>query len=241
MATDGSQLFVAGDFLSVNNKAQQGVARFSPGPDKTRPGTPAAPVAVSGAPGQMSIYVKAPVDRDDPDLTLRLYRDGGTTPIGTAYVHSLFWRQPIVRFSDPGLRAGSQHTYRVDAIERFGTNKSVLSVATTVRVATSAWARCGGVAATIVGTGGADTIVGTSGADVIVGRGGADTIRGRGGKDIICGGAGRDSVFGGSGRDRIFGNGGNDTLFGGAGRDAIRGGAGIDTCRSPRHAPGCNR
>jgi hypothetical protein len=28
MATDGTQLFVAGDFLSVNNRAQQGVARF---------------------------------------------------------------------------------------------------------------------------------------------------------------------------------------------------------------------
>ncbi|MDT5104888.1 MAG: hypothetical protein QOI25_2401, partial [Mycobacterium sp.] len=147
MATDGTQLFVAGDFLNVNNKAQQGVARFAAGPDTTPPGKPAAPVAVSGGPGQVSVYVQAPLDQDDTDLTVRLYRDGGTTPIRTADVHSLFWRQPIVGFSDPGLAPGSTHTYRVDAIEKFDTTKSVMSNAATVTVASSASSYAGVVAA----------------------------------------------------------------------------------------------
>ena len=147
MATDGTQLFVAGDFRNVNNKGQQGVARFSPGADTTPPPKPAAPVAVSGGPGQVSVYVQAPFDQDDPDLTMRLYRDGGTTPVATADVHSLNWRRPVVGFSDPGLVPGSVHSYRVDAIERFDTNKSVLSNATTVTVASSSSSYAGVVAA----------------------------------------------------------------------------------------------
>jgi Ca2+-binding RTX toxin-like protein len=239
MATDGTQLFVAGDFANVNNKPQQGLARFAAGPDTTPPGKPAAPVAVSGGPGQVSVYVQAPLDQDDTDLTVRLYRDGGTTPIGTADVHSLFWRQPIVGFSDPGLAPGSTHTYRVDAIEKFDTNKSVLSNPATVTVASSP-VRCHGAAVTIIGTAGADSIVGTAGHDVIAGLGGADTIRGLGGNDIICGGSGRDIVDGGGGSDYISGGSGSDSLIDGdarhsgcspcpiVGNDYMVGGAGSD-------------
>jgi hypothetical protein len=47
MTTDGTQLFVGGDFTSVNRRLQQGFARFGGGPDRTRPGRPAAPKVVS--------------------------------------------------------------------------------------------------------------------------------------------------------------------------------------------------
>jgi len=40
MATDGTQLFLGGAFLTVNGKPQQGFARFGPGPDVTAPGHP---------------------------------------------------------------------------------------------------------------------------------------------------------------------------------------------------------
>src|SRR6266536_5096448 len=41
MATDGTQLFVGGDFLTVNSHAQQGFTRFGGPPDLSRPRQPA--------------------------------------------------------------------------------------------------------------------------------------------------------------------------------------------------------
>jgi large repetitive protein len=136
MATDGSQLFVGGEFTTVNGHLQQGFARFSPATgDRTAPTRPPAPTAVARAGGKVSVYVQAPLDADDTDLTVRLYRDGGSTPIATAAVHSLFWKQPILAFSDDGLALGGSHTYTADAVETFGSNagaKSLASRAVTV-------------------------------------------------------------------------------------------------------------
>ncbi len=89
-------------------------------------------------------------------------------------------------------------------------------------------AKCGGKAATIVGTNGKNTLVGTNKADVIAGLGGNDTIKGKGGKDIICGGKGKDKLIGGKGRDKLFGQAGRDILRGGPGRDKLKGGPGRD-------------
>ena len=47
------------------------------------------------------------VDIDDPDLIVRLYRDGGSTPIATAPVRSLFWNQPVAGLR--GQRSGGRH------------------------------------------------------------------------------------------------------------------------------------
>lgn len=89
-------------------------------------------------------------------------------------------------------------------------------------------ARCGGKAATIVGTAGKDILRGTRGRDVIAGLGGNDRIFGAGRGDLICGGAGRDRIVGGPGNDRLFGNRGNDVLVGGGGDDRLVGGPGSD-------------
>ena len=103
--------------------------------------------------------------------------------------------------------------------------------------------RCGGRAATILGTSGNDTIRGTDGPDVILGLGGNDVIRGLGGNDFLCGGPGKDRLIGGPGRDRMFGQGGNDGLFGDKGKDRHDGGSGRDTCDRDRveKAKGCER
>jgi uncharacterized delta-60 repeat protein len=92
--------------------------------------------------------------------------------------------------------------------------------------------RCGGRAATIVGTAGRDRLRGTRRADVIVALAGNDTVRGLGGADRICGGPGRDLLAGGAGADRLLGGPGRDRLQGGLGRDSCLGGAGRDrgTC-----------
>ncbi|HEV2886147.1 MAG TPA: LamG domain-containing protein, partial [Jatrophihabitans sp.] len=136
MATDGSQLFVGGEFTTVNGLSQQGFARFSPATgDLTAPARPPAPTVVARGGGKVSIFVQAPLDIDDTDLTVRLYRDGAATPIATAAVHSLFWKQPVLAFSDDGLALGSSHSYTADAVEAFGSNagsKSAASRAVTV-------------------------------------------------------------------------------------------------------------
>ncbi len=128
MATDGSQLYVGGDFTLVNHVGQQGIARFTTTNDYPTP-KPAAPVAVSAGPGAVNVYAQAPVDLDDVDLTMELFRDAGTTPIASTKVTSYFWQQPVVGFTDSGLALGSQHTYRVEAVETYGTGSSPMSAA----------------------------------------------------------------------------------------------------------------
>lgn len=129
MATDGSNLWVAGEFTSVNNKPQQGLARFATTPD-TAPARPVAPSASAAGGSSVNVSATVPLDIDDTDLILRLYRDGGSTPVATSTVqHSLFWRQPVVVFRDAGLVNGSSHTYRVDAKESNANVASPLSAA----------------------------------------------------------------------------------------------------------------
>lgn len=137
MATDGSQLFLGGDFSTVNNKGQQGLARFTPGPDTTPPPAPAAPTVVTGGAGKVNVYVQAPVDQDDPDLNIRIFRDGASTPLAVLPAHSLFWRQPVVAVADT-VPAGTTHSYRADAVEANDTGKSTLSAATSATVAGAA-------------------------------------------------------------------------------------------------------
>ncbi len=128
MATDGTQLYVGGDFTTMNHTGQQGIARFTSTSDFTTP-QPAQPVAVASGAGSINVYAQAPVDLDDPDLTLQLFRDGGTTPIASTTVNSLFWKQPVVGWADTGLTVGGSHTYTVKALETNGTGGSVLSPA----------------------------------------------------------------------------------------------------------------
>ena len=126
MATDGSQLYVGGDFTTMNHVGQQGIARFTPAGDYPTP-TPVTPVAVSAGPGRINVFAQAPVDLDDPDLTMELFRDAGATPIATTQVVSLFWKQAVVGWTDTGIASGSQHTYRVEAVETDGAGSSPLS------------------------------------------------------------------------------------------------------------------
>ena len=90
--------------------------------------------------------------------------------------------------------------------------------------------RCGGLAVTLVGTGGDDVIDGSARRDVIAGLEGDDVIRGLGGEDVLCGGGGRDRLTGGRGNDRLGGGAGIDRLRGGLGRDRLNGGSGEDVC-----------
>jgi hypothetical protein len=123
MATDGSQLWVGGDFTTVNNQPQQGIARFRAGPDPDNPNRPSTPTATSPSVGTVRLTWPATLDDDDWDLVYRVYRDGGGTPIFTTPpVRSTFWIRPTVTFNDTGLASGSTHTYQVEPKEAFGPN-----------------------------------------------------------------------------------------------------------------------
>jgi DNA-binding beta-propeller fold protein YncE len=88
--------------------------------------------------------------------------------------------------------------------------------------------KCGGLAATKVGTARAETISGTPKRDVIAAGAGNDTVRGLGGKDVLCGEGGRDTLLGGAKADTLIGGPGRDILKGAAGKDRLVGGPGRD-------------
>jgi hypothetical protein len=87
---------------------------------------------------------------------------------------------------------------------------------------------CGGLRATLIGSGKRDRLRGTRRRDVIAALGGNDLIHGLDGNDVLCGGGGRDRIYGQNGRDRIYGQNGPDGIYGQRGRDRLYGGRGRD-------------
>jgi hypothetical protein len=135
IATDGSQLFVGGDFSTVDNQAQQGLARYGTG-NNTAPNTPLPVTVQPTAAGTLTVTWPAVYDRDSGTLTYRLYRDNAAAPVYTSTVESYPWSRPVLRFDDTGLAAGSSHSYRVQASD--GTLTGVRSTATSGVVGSSA-------------------------------------------------------------------------------------------------------
>ncbi len=130
MATDGTQLFLGGDFTAVNNKPQQGFAIFPAGKDPAAPANPAtAPTVTSPLAGTDLVSFPATWSKDVGTLSYRIYRDGGTTPIATVTAAS--WPepadQPVLQYRDTGLAPGSSHTYTYQAYD--GTHTSAKSPA----------------------------------------------------------------------------------------------------------------
>lgn len=134
MATDGSQLYVGGDFTVINGIHQQGITRFTETTDYATP-KPAAPTVTSTKTGVATVTAVAPVDLDDPSLVLQLFENGGKSPIETANVTSLFWRQPTVKWVVRGLPGSTKVMFTVRAVERYGTGHSPMSGSSHVTVA----------------------------------------------------------------------------------------------------------
>jgi hypothetical protein len=134
MTTDGTQLYVGGDFTSANHVNQQGILRFTPTNNFHTP-TPADPLVSSTRTGVVKITETAPVDLDDPSLTLELFRNGAKTPVATANVTSYFWKPAVVHWVERRQRPISHYTFQVRALERFGSSRSSLSAVRPVTVA----------------------------------------------------------------------------------------------------------
>jgi hypothetical protein len=134
MATDGKQLFLGGDFTTVNNQPQEGFAIFPAAPDSVYPSNPTgAPTVTSTQAGVDSISFPAVSSRDVGTLNYEIFRDGGATPIATLTATSWPWALPVLHYQDTGLTAGSSHTYTYAATD--GTHltaKSPASASVTV-------------------------------------------------------------------------------------------------------------
>ncbi|HTR71132.1 MAG TPA: hypothetical protein VMH41_13015 [Mycobacteriales bacterium] len=133
MATDGHQLYVGGDFTTVDQVGQQAIARFTTTTNYPTP-TPAAPI-VRSARGVVTVRATPPVDLDDPHLRMELFRAGTTNPIATTVVRSLFWSHPRVRWRDTHTRLGARYSYTVRAVPVSGSAASPSSRSRSVTVA----------------------------------------------------------------------------------------------------------
>jgi hypothetical protein len=96
--------------VNFDNARLDLVAGETQSQDGAPPTTPGKPTGQSTAPGTIQIGWPASTDPSIP-ITYRVYRDGGTTAIGTTTAPS---------FSDQGLAPGSLHTYTVDAVDAVG-------------------------------------------------------------------------------------------------------------------------
>ncbi len=111
---DGTQLFVGGDFTTVDGVRQQGLARFGPGAGAT-PVRPQAPTVLATGAGHVTVTWPATYDADTGRLTYRLYRGATTkgTPVSTQTVESWPWTTPTMRYDEE--RPVGDVRYRVTA------------------------------------------------------------------------------------------------------------------------------
>jgi len=114
----------AGEFTIVNNKGQQGLARFArtgKAPNKQGPRVGSAAFALAGtsfASGTARLSWPANYDRDNEFLTYTLSRNG--VPVHTVTAPSSEWKRPTMGFLDSGLTPGTTYTYRLKVVDPFG-------------------------------------------------------------------------------------------------------------------------
>ena len=140
--TGNSQyLVLGGEFLSINGVAQQGLVRFAvpaiaPNKQVPRLFLDGWPLRLNSlVAGQVQINWSQNWDRDNEQLTYRVYREGVTSPIFETVATSRFWNLGTMSFTDTGLTPGATHRYRVLAIDPHGneapSNWTSVTVATT--------------------------------------------------------------------------------------------------------------
>lgn len=114
-------LWAAGEFTTVNGKAQEGLTRFGV-PDlgtTAVPGRPRSPLAMSLTPGTATVTWETADDLDNETLTYQVWRDGRLVFTTTASSRTA-WLHPMVRFEDSGLTPGATVRYQVRAIDPSG-------------------------------------------------------------------------------------------------------------------------
>jgi hypothetical protein len=132
MASSGTDLWVGGDFSTVNGTGQQGITRFTNATGGAKPATPAAPTASSTATNTVGVSFKTVVDPDNITLTYKLFR--GTTQIAQWNANSYSWVTPrVITATDTGVKSGQSVNYRVEVLDGYSTVWSAWSTTVTVQ------------------------------------------------------------------------------------------------------------
>ncbi|WP_392755230.1 LamG-like jellyroll fold domain-containing protein [Streptomyces sp. LN590] len=134
--SNNKYMWVGGEFTTVNGSAAQGLTHFAATPDVGAPTVPSVS-AESVKPTEALVRWRASLDTDDTELTYKVYRNGGSTPVYTVDGDSVDWSRPQLSFTDTNVTAGSTYTYRVTATDGAG-NASALSATASVTVPASA-------------------------------------------------------------------------------------------------------
>ena len=127
----GRYLAAGGEFPTVGtaHTPQQGLVRFAVAalaPNKTGPeySSVVAPAVSSPAPGSARLTWTAAWDRDNQNLTYRLYLDGSSTAIYSTVISSNFWTRPPQGFNENQLSAGN-HRWVMKVTDPRGNSVSV--------------------------------------------------------------------------------------------------------------------
>ncbi len=133
---NANYIALGGEFPSVNGTAQAGLVRFavrSVAPNRVGPAVSGlTPSLVSLESGTVRVTYPTTADPDNASLTYRLLRDGSTTPLDTRTVAASFWSPKLQGILDRGLVPGSNHTYRLSAVDALGNTVSRVSAPVTV-------------------------------------------------------------------------------------------------------------
>lgn len=123
VTANASYVLLGGEFPTVNNVAQQGLARFAVStiaPDKQGPrGASTLTPTLSGAgPGAVKAVWTSTWDRDNRRLTYELLR--GTTVVKTVAGDSAWWSKPQLTATDTTAPRGTVQSYRVRVRDPLG-------------------------------------------------------------------------------------------------------------------------
>lgn len=122
MATDDTNLWIGGEFTTVDKTGQQGLTHFSflgtSGATNHKPYTPAAPIVTSTQPNTVDIAWQQVEDPDNGELEYWLIKDGRyNTPIYKVKSSAKPWLLGWHSYRDRDVRSGETHTYDVRAVD----------------------------------------------------------------------------------------------------------------------------
>ncbi|MCL8016570.1 fibronectin type III domain-containing protein [Streptomyces sp. AS02] len=106
----GEILWAGGEFTTVNEKPQQSLTRFAAAPDTGTPEAAPTLTVKENKAGKVTLGWRTAWDRDDAELTYRIYRDG--VLVASPKQRSVWWNRPDMTYTD-SVAPGSRHTYRI--------------------------------------------------------------------------------------------------------------------------------
>lgn len=129
MATDDTNLWIGGEFTSVDKVSQQGLTRFSflgvNSAADHKPYTPQPPVVTATSPTSVDVTWQQVEDPDNVELQYWVIKDGKyTTPIFTTTSKARPWLLGWHTYRDMDVKPGETHTYDIRAIDPLGTRSN---------------------------------------------------------------------------------------------------------------------